>query len=141
MLLKGSSEDELNALAASTNPIYIYELFAIIASAFQLREQLAGKRAILFVNNEEACAALTTGASKVPGALLLVYALWAIAAERDIGLWMERVPAGVNPADLPSRGRELSFPTEPAKELAPLKDLLTSYDFARELFQAEKGTL
>ena len=110
-LLKGSSEDELNALAASTNPIYIYELFAIIASTFQLREQLAGKRAILFVNNEAACAALTTGASKAPGALLLVYALWAIAAERDIGLWMERVPAGVNPADRPSRGRALSFPT------------------------------
>ena len=48
VLLKGSSEDELNALAASTNPIYIYELFAMVASVLQLSGQLAGKRAILF---------------------------------------------------------------------------------------------
>ena len=75
ILLKGTSDGELNALAASTNPIYIYELFATVASVLQLREQLTGKRAILFVDNEAACAALTTGAAKVRGALLLVYAL------------------------------------------------------------------
>ena len=113
----------------------------MVASVFQLREQLTGRRAILFVDNEAACAALTTGTSKVPGALLLVYALWAIAAERDIGLWTERVPTGVNPADLPSRGEELSFPTEPAIGLASLRDLLSSYDFARVLLQTKKGTI
>ena len=75
ILLKGASDGELNALAAATNPIYIYELFATAASALQLREQLTGKRAIHFVDNEAACAALTTGAAKVRGALLLVYAL------------------------------------------------------------------
>ena len=80
VLLKGSAGDELNALAASTNSIYIFELFAMVASVFQLREQLTGRRAILLVDNEAACAALTTRTSKVPGALLLVYAFWAIAA-------------------------------------------------------------
>ena len=84
VLLKGSSSDELNALAASTNAIYIFELFATAASVLQLREQLTGERAILFVDNEAACAALTTGTSRVPGALLLVYAPWAITAEQDI---------------------------------------------------------
>ena len=113
----------------------------MVASVFQLREQLTGKRAILFVDNEAACAALTTGTSKVPGALLLVYALWAIAAERDIGLWAERVPAGANPADLPSRNNELSFQTEPAIELASLQDLISSYDFSRALHQAGKRPL
>ena len=101
-------------------------------------EQLAGRRPILFVDNEAACAALTTGTSEVPGALLLVYALWAIAAERDIGLRTEGVPTGVSPADLPSRDRELSFPTEPAKEHASLADLLATYDFSRVIFQSEK---
>ena len=93
------------------------------------------------MDDEAACAALTTGASNVPGALLLVYALWAIAAEHDIGLRTERVPAGVSPADLPSRGRELSFLTEPAKELASQSDILATYDFSRVLFQSRKWTL
>ena len=43
VLLKGSSSGELNALTASTNAIFIFELFAMAASVFQLREQLAGK--------------------------------------------------------------------------------------------------
>ena len=110
----------------------------MVASVLQLRGQLAGKRAIPFVSNEAACAALTTGASKVPGTLLLAYALWAIAAEHDVGLWTQRVPAGVNPADVPSRDRELSCPTAPVKELASLSDILATYDYSRLLFQSEK---
>ena len=141
VLLKGSSSDELNAPAASTNAICIFELFATAASVLQLREQLAGERAILFVDNEAACAALTTRTSRVPGALLLVYAPWAIAAEQDIGLWTERVPTGVHPADLPSRGEELSFLTEPAVDLAALQDLLSAYDFSRVLLQTSKETV
>ena len=50
ILLKGSSSGELDALAASTNAIFIFELFAMAASVFQLREQLTGKRAILVVD-------------------------------------------------------------------------------------------
>ena len=115
-----ATDGELNALAASTNPIYIYELFATVASIFQLREQLTGKRAIVFADNEAACAALTTGTAKMPGALLLVYAIWAFAAQHDIEIWTERVATGANPADLSSRDRELSFPTEPVTELVSL---------------------
>ena len=135
ILLKGSSGEELCALAASTNTIFIFELFAMAASVFQLREQLTGKRVILFVDNEAACAALTAGTSKVPGALLLVYALYAIAAEHDISLWTERVPTGVNPADLPSRNKALSFSTQPSVELASLTDIISAYDFSWVLLQ------
>ena len=137
ILLKGSSSGELDALAVSANAIFIFELFAMVASVFQLRDHLTGKRVILFVDNEAACAALTTGTSKVPGALLLVYALYAIAAEHDIALWTERVPTGVNPADLPSRHKELSFPTQPSVELASLTDLLSAYDFSWVLLQGK----
>ena len=75
VLLRGSSSGDLDALAASPNAIFILELFATAASVCQLRKQLTAKRAILVVDNEAACAALTTGTSKVPGALLSVYAL------------------------------------------------------------------
>ena len=59
-LLKGSSSGELNALAATANAISIFELFAMVASVIQLRDYLTGKRVILIVDNEAACAALTT---------------------------------------------------------------------------------
>ena len=108
---------------------------AMSCSAAIAQRAASRKRAILFVDNEAACAALTTGTSRVPGALLLVYALWAIAAEHDIGLWTERVPTGVNPADLPSRSKGLPFPTQPSVELASLTDILSAYDFSWVLLQ------
>ena len=63
-----------------------------------------------------------------------------MAAEHDIQLLKERVPTGVNPAGLPSRDKELSFPTEPAVGLASLKDLLSPYDFTWVLFQDKKAS-
>ena len=75
------------------------------------------------------------GAAKKKGALLLVFALWAIAAQRDIGLWTERVPTDVNPADALSRDRDLFFRTEPARELVAPKDILFIYDFSWKVLQ------
>ena len=77
----------------------------------------------------------------MPGALLLVYVLWAIAAEHDIALWTERVPTGVNTADLSSCNKEPSFPTQISEELASLKDLLSPYDFSRVLLQSDKESV
>ena len=42
----------------------------------------------------------------------------------------EGAPTELNPADLPPRDRDISSETEPAKELAPLKDVLPIYDFS-----------
>ena len=36
--LKGAADEELSTLAASTSPIYFYELFATAATIFQMRE-------------------------------------------------------------------------------------------------------
>ena len=131
VLLKGIADEGLDAIAASTNPIYFYELFAMVATIFQVRAQLTGRRAILSLENEAACAALAKGSAKDKGVLPLVYALWAIATQDDIGLWAERVPTEVNPANFPSRDRDLSFEAEPARELVSLKDILSIYDFSR----------
>ena len=128
VLLKGIADEGLDAIAASTNPIYSYELVAMVATIFQMRAQLTGRRAILSLGNEAACAALAKGSAKDKGVLPLVYALWAIATQDDIGLWAERLPAEVNPAGHPPRDRDLSFETEAAKALVPTKDILSSYD-------------
>ena len=95
-----------------------------------MRERLTGERAVLFVDNGAACAALMEGAAKNKGALLLVYALWAIAAQRDIGLWTERAPTEATPAGLPSRDRDLSFETELTRELVAPRDIFSIYDFS-----------
>lgn len=62
--LKGTADEELSTLAASTSPIYIHELFEIAATICQMPGQLPGRRAILFVYNEAACAALTKDVAK-----------------------------------------------------------------------------
>ena len=100
------------------------------ATIIQMRGQLAGKRAILFVDNEPACAALMKGTAKHKGALLLVYAFWAIAARRDVGLWTERAPTEVGPPDPPPRDRDLPLEAGLAKEVVPLKDIVSIYDFS-----------
>ena len=82
------------------------------------------------MDNEAARAALAKGTAKNTDAHLLVHALWAMAAQRDIGLW-----AAVNPADLPPRDRDLSFETEPARELVSLKDVASVYDVSRLVIQ------
>ena len=82
------------------------------------------------MDNEAACVALAEGTAKNAGAFLLVYAPWAIAAQRDIGLWAERVPTEVNPADFPPRDRDLFFETEPAQGLLSPKAILSICDFS-----------
>ena len=82
-----------------------------------------GRTSNSFVDNEADCAASTKGISRNTAPLILVYSLTAKAAQYDKAVWTERVPTQVNPADLPSRGRQLSFATEPSEDLATLGEL------------------
>ena len=61
--------------SSSTSEIYIFELFATIATGSQLRGKLWGKQLILFAGNEAACAALTQEAARNKFALALAYSL------------------------------------------------------------------
>ena len=97
------ADDDLEELATTSNKIPIFDLFATIATVFQRRGRVWGRRVNLFVDNEAACAAAATGVSRSKAALMLVFSLWAIAAQYDSALWTERVPTQVNPADIPSR--------------------------------------
>ena len=124
-------------MAAKTNKIYIFELFASAAPVFQLREELRGRKVILFVDNEAACAALANGAAKSQVALMLVFALSEMAAQRDISIWTERVPTQVNPPYLPPRNREISFRTGSRQEVAPV-DVLVSIPEIPWAFQRTK---
>ena len=90
-------------------------------------------KAILFVDNEAVCAALTNGAAKNKVALMLVFVMWSLAAQYCIALGAERVPSEVNPAYLRSRGKELSFKTEPRVDLVTATKLFAMCDLSRML--------
>ena len=91
MIFTPKADRALTGLAAWTYRIYVFELFAAVAIVFALRQQLAGKKIILFGDNEAACAALTSGAAKNRCALLLVYTIWSVLAQIDLQIWIERV--------------------------------------------------
>ena len=73
------------------------------------------------VDDEAACLALTEGTTRDEVALMLGYAIWAVAARYEY-------PHTLNPGDLPSSGTELPFETEPQAELGPLDDLFCLCD-------------
>ena len=122
------AEQKLQDVAAISNEIYVFELFVAVPAVFQLCAHLRGREVILFADSEDDCAALTDGAAKNKIDLALVYPLWAIAAQYDIGVWTERVPTSVNPAGHPPRGRELTCATEPRQDLASINGLAPKCD-------------
>ena len=56
-LLISQTHEKLQALAATSNKIYISELFPVIAAVSQPRARLWRRRVILFVDDDAACAA------------------------------------------------------------------------------------
>ena len=96
-------------LSESSDEIYIFGLLSTAASVFQLGGGLSGRRVILFVGDEAACAAMAKGTAKDKVALMLVYSLRAMVAQYEIALLWERTPPKLNPADLrPEKGRHPS---------------------------------
>ena len=57
-------DEQLARLAKSTDKIYIFELFAAVSTVSALKNEVRGKKLILFVDSESACADLTGGAAR-----------------------------------------------------------------------------
>ena len=134
VVFTSKADRALTGLAAWTNKIYVFELFAAAATVFPLRQQLTGKKIVLFVDNEAACADLSGGTAKNRCALLLVYTLWSVVAQFDLQRWIGRVPSAQNPADLPFRNRALSPAAEAQQELPDVSQMSNFCDLSR-LFQ------
>ena len=58
-----------------------------------------------------------------------------MAVQYDIAIWVGRVPTQINPSDILSRDRQLSFATEPSEDLASLDQPLSMCDLSWALFQ------
>ena len=70
----------------------VFELFAVVVVIFQHRGELRGMKAILFVDTDAACAALTKGSAKNTVALMLVFTMWPLAAQYGKAIRARRVP-------------------------------------------------
>ena len=90
----------------------------------------AGRRALIFVDNEAARHALIRGYSPACASRRLVEEFWECAANTHLAPWFERVPSSGNPADGPSRlcfSELVSLPMSPRQIPPP--------DFERRLLQ------
>ena len=128
--LRTQAKWKLRGVAEISNRMYICELFAAVATIFQLRVKQWGRKAILFVDNEAASAASTRGAAGNKVTLMLVFTMWSPAAQYDIAISTERAPSKVNPADLPPGNRRLDFEADPKKDLASAQDFFSVFDLS-----------
>ena len=79
------------------------EILATLVTDMSLAAELRGKRALHFVDNTSAVAALSKGYSGVPDSARLVHAFHAYAAGLGCATYFEYVRSEANVADEPSR--------------------------------------
>ena len=92
---------------------------------------------ILHLDNEADCADWTGGAAKNKVAVMQVFAMWPLAPQDDIAIWLGLVPSRVNPADLPPRDEGLAFETGSKRELATVEELFLTCDLSWLLQHAD----
>ena len=98
----------VEAVSASTGSLRIIaqlELLPVLLAIWAWPASLlpAGRRVIVFIDNDSARFALIRGYSPVPASRALVETTWQELARAQAAPWFERVPSTGNPADAPSR--------------------------------------
>ena len=93
----------VNGLLNRKTQIIPLELVAAIAAMHTWEDLLKGQLVLIWIDNQSVCAAIASGASAAEDLHALVAGLHWFCAERHIGLWVEWLPSGTNPADQPSR--------------------------------------
>jgi len=94
----------LSSLIARSQQVNQLEILAAICVYFSLRQLLAGRKVLHFVDNSSALGALVRGYSSSPDSARMVHAFWAIVLAARIDVWFEYVRSSANIADWPSRG-------------------------------------
>ena len=81
------------------------ELLAVVLTRWELIDHMAGRRVLLFIDNDAARAAILKGTSKSISMFSLVEAFYGAENQKPSYWWTERVPSSSNPGDEPSRGK------------------------------------
>jgi hypothetical protein len=96
--------DEWHKDGGKIKVIHQAELYPSLLALQRWAKNIAGRRVILFVDNDGARGSLLKGVSRSRPSARIVQAFWQIAAAAELYIWVDRVPSKSNPADGPSRG-------------------------------------
>ena len=94
------------------NPIIGMELMAPLAILWTAQSLLMGKRINLYIDNDTASNTLIRGDCADPFLSSMIKAFWRLAEKLQLDIWVGRVGSPVNPADLPTRFKNLPFPVK-----------------------------
>ena len=100
------SKQFLKALLPRQKQIVALELVTVLVAYTTWRPHLRGKPFQLYIDNDAANRALTTGFSSRSDLARLAGLWWLIMARDGAAPWLWRVPSAVNPADYPTRPKE-----------------------------------
>ena len=115
-------------LFRTTALIYGLELLASVAYFEDFAPQLRGKSCWIYLDNNNCLAALVRGDSNTEVIAVLVARFWQLAQRYNICVWFSRVRSKLNPADHPTRGKQLPFR---ASVKTPFKSLRSLFQLCR----------
>ena len=84
--------------------IHQAEVYPVLLCALAWGRQLAGRRILVFVDNDAARTAVIKGDTRSLASARITHQFWERAATHEWYPWIDRVPSKSNPADGPSRG-------------------------------------
>ena len=93
------------------NPIIGMDIPAPMALLYKASHRYLNKRVNLYIDNDAASNTRIRGDSHDPVLDAMIGDYWKKAEQLSADIWIGRVALKVNPADLPTRGKQLSFIT------------------------------
>ena len=134
-------EHVISEWSSRRTQIMMVEMLGAVMAVEQMSEKMEGKRITLFIDSEAAEAALIKGYSARSDINDLAGYMWDLVAQRDIGLYVARVPTDGNPSDGPSRADFSELERRGARWVTsqPSALLLSSSEWLKDLDRRVSG--
>ena len=108
-----------------TSEIYGLEMLAIFAILFDPLSDLSGPNIVFFVDNNNSLEALVSNAPGPPVIAAMTQLIWYRITDLNAAVWFERVPSTKNIADLPTKRKEMPYPS---RHIANFQCLQRAFD-------------
>ena len=107
------------------NKIFGSELLAPLAFIWTHQDLMRGKACAIYLDSNNALAALLRGDSCDSFIVAMVAVFWKLVQKLGMAVWLGRVKSKLNVADLPTRNLQLPYQVEHSSEFKRLLALLT----------------
>ena len=96
--MSGRARETLIKIPASAKEVLGLELFATVAAAVSLGDQMDAKQIKMFLGKNASAGSLVKASPTAPLVVALIASSWRTMARAVATSWVERVPAAANPA-------------------------------------------